>query len=72
MAGSFGGVGSRGPPPRHLCAGGGQRVHSNGGEASLPRVVDGHLRAAGRRFQQQAGALDVALSRAPAGFDRLP
>jgi hypothetical protein len=47
-------------------------VHSNGGEASLPRVVDGHLRAAGRRFQQQAGALDVALSRAPAGFDRLP
>jgi hypothetical protein len=69
---SSGGAGSRGPPPRHLRVVVGRGVHSSGGEASLPRVVEGHLRAAGRRFQQRAGALDVALPRAPAGLDRLP
>lgn len=45
----------------------GRGAHSSGGEASIPRVVESHLRGAGLRFTPRLGALDVHL-RTPAGL----
>ncbi|KAL4436811.1 hypothetical protein ABPG75_003950 [Micractinium tetrahymenae] len=45
----------------------GRGAHSSGGEASIPRVVESHLRGAGLRFSPRLGALDVQL-RTPAAL----
>jgi hypothetical protein len=43
----------------------GRGKHSSGGEASIPRVIENHLKAAGYRYQHRLGAIDVQI-RAPA------
>lgn len=42
----------------------GRGAHSSGGEASIPRAVEGRLAALGYRFERRTGALDVQLRRA--------
>ena len=44
----------------------GKGLHSSGGEASIPRVVESHLAAAGLKYTARGGAIDVQL-RAPPG-----
>lgn len=39
----------------------GRGAQSSGGEATVPRVVESFLRAAGLRFSQRGGAVDVQL-----------
>ncbi|GLC33282.1 hypothetical protein PLESTB_000351100 [Pleodorina starrii] len=41
----------------------GKGLHSSGGEASLPRVVEGHLLERGYRFTRYAGVIEVQLRR---------
>ena len=41
----------------------GRGMHSSGGEASLPRAVESHLKAAGLRYEPRLGAVDVVLRR---------
>lgn len=45
----------------------GRGAHSSGGEASIPRAVENHLKATGLRYHQRLGAIDVQL-RAPAAL----
>ena len=41
----------------------GRGIHSTGGEAILPRAVEGHLVRCRRRFTVQGGSIEVHLRR---------
>lgn len=43
----------------------GKGLHSSGGEASIPRVVESHLAAAGMKYTARGGAIDVQLHVTP-------
>ncbi len=68
---SSGSLGGAAAPPRNgrltLRVVVGRGLHSSGGEASIPRVVESHLAAAGLKYQARGGAIDVQL-RAPPGM----